>query len=119
MTFNLLTFYDFRNRSKGEALQGKSKILFILKTMFDAISRILIFSIWMYVTNGGQFSSWTTFGAFYILVAVMFVFNVIFNDSKNIGSFEYWIGKEENIHDIHYSLIIRSSLQHLQLRDIL
>ena len=64
-----------------------------MKTMFDAISRILIFSIWLYVSNEGQFSSWTTFGAFYILIAVMFAFNVIFNDSKNICSFEYWIGR--------------------------
>ena len=91
--YRLNTFYDFRNRSKGEALEAKSKILFILKTMFDAISRILIFSIWMYVTNKGQFSSWTTFGAFYTLIAVMLVFNVIFNDSTMNMSFEYWIGK--------------------------
>ena len=94
MTFNLFTFYDFRNRSKGEALEAKSKIFFILKTIFDAISRILIFSIWMYVTNDGQFSSWTTFGGFYILITVMFVFNVIFNDSKIECSFEYWIGAQ-------------------------
>ena len=74
-------------------MKAKSKFLFILKTMFDAISRVLIFSIWLYVTNAGQFSSWKTFGAFYILIAVMFVFNVTFNDSKNIFSTEYWIGK--------------------------
>ena len=88
-----LDIYENIQRSKGEALETKSKVLFILKTMFDAISRILIFSIWLYVSNEGQFSSWTTFGAFYILIAVMFVFNVIFNDSKNICSFEYWIGR--------------------------
>ena len=85
--------FIYRNRSKGEALDAKSKMLFILKTMFDAISRILIFSIWLYVSNEGQFSSWTTFGAFYILIAVMFAFNVIFNDSKNICSFAYLIGR--------------------------
>lgn len=85
--------YYFRDRSKGEALELMSKVLFILKTIFDAISRILIFSIWLYVFKGGTFSSWTTFGAFYTLIAVVFVFNVIFNDSKDIYSFSYWIGK--------------------------
>ena len=83
----------FRNRSKGRALKAKSQALFILKTMFDALSRIMIFSIWMYVTNDGRFSSWITFGGFYIIVAVLFAFNIIFNDSKMNLSFEYWIGK--------------------------
>ena len=91
--FNLFTKLNCRNRSKGEALEAKSKVLFILKTMFDAISRILIFSIWLYVINDGQFSSWACFGAFYTMIAVMFIFNVIFNYRRNVFSMEYWIGK--------------------------
>ena len=85
----------FRTRSKSYSIKSKSKILLILKTILDAVSRVLIFSIWMYVTHKGQFSSWTTFGAFYILIVVMFVFNVIFNYSRDICSSDYWLGKIE------------------------
>ena len=91
----------FRNRTKEEALNVKSIAVLILKTMFDATSRILIFSIWMYVSNQGQFSSMSTLTGFYILVAVLVVFNLVFSRRLDLKSFSFWTGgniwKHQNI----------------------
>ena len=60
--------------------------------MFDATSRILIFSIWMYVSNHGQFSSMSTLTGFYILVALLVVFNLVFSRRLDLKSFSFWTG---------------------------
>ena len=71
----------------------KSKAVLILKTVFDSVARLLIFSIWMYVSNSGQFSSVSTIAAFYILLLVLLIFNIIFNRNNQKKSFSLWIGK--------------------------
>ena len=81
-----------RNRSKEEALGGNVVGLLILKTMFDALSRLIIFSVWLYVTHDGHFSSTTTLAAFYTLVSTLLVFNFVFNNSKDWKSFSFWLG---------------------------
>ena len=83
----------FRNRSMEECLDVKSKAVLILKTMFDSVARLLIFSIWMYVSNSGQFSSVATIAAFYILLLVLVIFNIIFCRNNERKSFSVWIGK--------------------------
>ena len=74
-------------------MDAKSKTVLILKTVFDSVARLLIFSIWMYVSNSGQFSSVSTIAAFYILLLVLVIFNIIFSRNNEKKSFSLWIGK--------------------------
>ena len=57
----------------------------------DSSSRVLIFSTWLYVTNGGQFSSLKTLVAYYVVFAIVFIFNVFFSERKYFSA-TFWIG---------------------------
>ena len=35
----------------------------------------------------------TTLISFYIMVGIMIVFNIVFNERNNIGSLKYWLGR--------------------------
>ena len=61
--------------------------------MFDSISRILLFSTWLYVINEGQFSSCRTIIAYYLTLIYLLIFNTIFNKQKDYTSARTWIGK--------------------------
>ena len=101
----LLSFFTFawssfaiRNGEKKNAMNYKNFILLVVKIMMDSISRILLFSAWMYTCNGGQFSTWRTVTAFYSIFLILLVFNVIFSFEReelkqNSLSIRYWIGK--------------------------
>ena len=78
---------------KNNSLTGKSVLVLMTKIVCDSVSRILLFSAWLYVVNGGQFSTLRTLAAYYITFLIMFIFNIIFNRSKNFGSAKYWIGE--------------------------
>ena len=53
-----LTLMCFRNRDKKGALSGvKEPALLVLKVILDSVSRILLFSTWLYVINAGEFSA--------------------------------------------------------------
>ena len=60
------------------ALKGLSLVILNCKIILDCLAMILLFSSWLYVTNDGHFSTWSTLNAFYTFV-VMFIFNTIFN----------------------------------------
>ena len=61
----------------------------------SCISRILIFSSWLFVRFEGNFHPIATMSAFYITFLIMVVFNIIFNKSKlaDMRTFPYWIGR--------------------------
>ena len=61
--------------------------------MFDSISRILLYSTWLYVINDGQFSSTKTLIAYYSTLMVLIVFNTTFNKQKDYTTARTWIGK--------------------------
>ena len=84
-----------RNRSKSEAFDGINIMTLILKTVLDAISRLLIFSIFLYVFNEGQFSSTFTMMAFYLLFSILVLFHLWFDRRGDMKSFAYWIGSYE------------------------
>ena len=65
----------------------------LLKTLFDSISRILLFATWLYVINDGQFSSTKTVIAYYSTFTLLFIFNAIFNKQKDYTSSRTWIGR--------------------------
>ena len=61
--------------------------------MFDSVSRILLFSTWLYVINEGQFSSSKTIIAYYLALIYLLIFNTIFNKQKDYTSARTWIGR--------------------------
>ena len=69
----------FRNNSKKESLTIVHLVVLVVKISFDSVSRILLFSSWLYVTNDGQFDTWTVTIAYYTVVGLMFSFNLIFH----------------------------------------
>ena len=85
----------FRDMEKRGSLKGINLFILILKVILDAVSRILLFSTWLYVINGGQFSSWITVTAYYVTFIILLVFNVTFSwKTENLYSSKYWIGKK-------------------------
>ena len=85
----------FRDMEKRGSLKGINLFILILKVILDAVSRILLFSTWLYVINGGQFSSWITVTAYYFTLIILLVFNVTFSwKTENLYSSKYWIGNK-------------------------
>ena len=64
-----------------------------MKTTFDCVSRILLFSTWLYVANDGQFSSAKTVVAFYTTFLLLVVFNTVFNKTGEYCSAKTWTGR--------------------------
>ena len=64
----------------------------MLKVILDCVSRILIFSSWLYVVNDGVFSSLYTLAAYYTVFVVLVIFNIITSDNREFSKAEYWIG---------------------------
>merc|ERR1711894_27830 len=83
-------FYAIRNRAKKCSLTTCGAVFLLLKTTFDSISRILIFSSWLYVVHEGQFSSTKTVIAYYSTFTIIMIFNTFFNKS-NCSKIN-WIG---------------------------
>ena len=83
----------FSNNDKNGALDAKNIFLLLLKVLMDLVSRVLIFFTFMIVHNGGYFSPMRTLISFYTVVGIMFIFNVVFNDRRNLCSSKYWLGE--------------------------
>ena len=66
-----------------------------MRVTLSCVSRVLIFSSWMFVTFGGNFHPTATIFAFYFTLLTMIIFNIVFNKSRSadILTFKYWIGK--------------------------
>ena len=94
-TWNLIQsmFIIFRNRAKKNSFTGLILTFLLLKIMFDSVSRILLFSTWLYVINEGQFSSSKTIIAYYLTLLYLLIFNTIFNKQKDYTSARTWIGR--------------------------
>ena len=85
----------FRNRDKKGALSGvKEPALLVLKVILDSVSRILLFSAWLYVINAGEFSALYTLCGYYFVFAVLMVFNLVFSSSRDVYTGKYWIGMQ-------------------------
>ena len=65
----------------------------LLKTIFDCTSRILLFAMFMFVVNEGQFSTMMTVKAYYTTVTVLMALNIVFNDNETYCSARTWIGR--------------------------
>ena len=67
-------------------------VFLLMKTMFDCVARILIFSTWLYVTNEGRFCSSQTVIAYYNTLIILLFFNIVFNKTDDYCSIKTWIG---------------------------
>ena len=81
-----------RKRSKQGSFTTLNLFLLMLKTILAAVSRVLLFSIWLYVFNNGQFSSVMTLIAYYTLVLMLIVFHTVCNKKKPVFSFPFCLG---------------------------
>ena len=87
-----INIHALRNRAKKCSLTTCGAIFLLLKSKFDSISRILIFSSWLYVVNKGQFSSAKTVIAYYSTFTIIMIFNSFLNRNKNFWSKKNLIG---------------------------
>ena len=71
-------------------------VFLLMKTTFDCVSRILLFSTWLYVVNDGQFSSAKTVLAFYSTFLLLVIFNTVLNKSGEYRTAKIWTGKIDN-----------------------
>ena len=101
-TLNSRYLMFFRNRAKKNSFTTLNLIFLLLKTMFDSISRILLFSTWLYVINDGQFSSSKTVIAYYFTLFLLFIFNTIFSKQKDYKTARTWIGRQ-SFHNKHFN----------------
>ena len=91
--FSYLTHIFSRNKDKNEALTTLNIVVLIMKILFDLVSRVLIFFVFMIVDSNGEFSPWRTLISFYTMVGIMIVFNMVFNERRNFCSAKYWLGE--------------------------
>ena len=82
-----------RNKDKNDALAPLNILMLVLKVLMDLVSRVLIFFIFMIVHHNGQFSPGRTLISFYIMVGIMTIFNIVFNERGNFCSVKYWLGE--------------------------
>ena len=82
----------YRNRDKRDAMDMKILSILVLKIMFDAVSRVVIFSCWLYSCFGGTFNPYICLIGYYGFFAVLFFFNLIFNRYLEIKTTKFWIG---------------------------
>ena len=83
----------FSNKDKNEALDTTNIIVLVVKVLMDLVSRVLIFFAFMIVHNDGKFSPMRTLTSFYTMVALMIIFNIVFNERRNFKSLKFWLGK--------------------------
>ena len=80
-------------RQEGSLVRVKEPALLVLKVILDSVSRILLFSTWLYMINAGEFSALYTLCGYYFVFAVLMVFNWVFSSSRDVYTGKYWIGK--------------------------
>ena len=66
--------------------------LLVLKIFLESLGKVIIFSTFLYISNGGKFDAVQTIVGFYSMVGVMIIFNGIFS-RRNLCSPESAIGK--------------------------
>lgn len=86
---------NFRNGNKQQAMDYQNFGFLLLKIVLDVLSRILIFSAWMYTDNEGQFSTKRTVGYFYAIFLLYLLINCIINKYDDSKPNMNWIGRKD------------------------
>ena len=80
----------------------------LLKIVLDVLSRIFIFSAWMYTDNDGQFSTKRTVGYFYVIFLLSLLINSIINKYDDSKPNMNWIGrKDTKINVLIFNIYLR------------
>ena len=88
-----LSYYRIRNRTKKNALSGKSALVNFLLTTLETISRILLVWLVLYLTSEDKsFDPILAIEIYYGHVAFMLLFNFIFNEEAPTLSVPYFLG---------------------------
>jgi hypothetical protein len=88
-----ISYYTIKNMSKKEALTGKSGLIIFLKTTAEALIRITLFGMFIYLTDPeGRFNTVLVVGLYYGHVLLLFLFNIIFNTSAPKCNVKYFLG---------------------------
>ena len=86
-----------------KALDFKIFLVFFLKTIFDASSRLTIFGAWMFTFTNGMFSTKLSVAYYYSIALLMIIVNYIFfaleeaaTEFETLKSFEKHLGMTMN-----------------------
>ena len=89
---SLLKLILYRSRTRQGSYETRNLLGLMSVTIFAAMSRVLLFSIWLYVFNNGQFSSIMTLIAYYTFFSMIIVFHIVVNKKKPVFSFPFVLG---------------------------
>ena len=89
---SLLKLILYRSRTRQGSYETRNLLGLMSVTIFAAMSRVLLFSIWLYVFNHGQFSSIMTLIAYYTFFSMIIVFHIVVNKKKPVFSFPFVLG---------------------------
>lgn len=92
-----LSFDCDRNREKKGAMNGTHYGIQILRIFFDASSRIIIFSCFMFTYNDGIFHPLMTLAGYYTTFGILLIFNMALSRNRNVGTISYWLGRSESV----------------------
>ena len=85
---------------------ARNIVVLVLKVLMDLVSRVIIFFIFMIVHNNGQFSPMRTLTSFYTMVCIMTIFNIVFNERRNVCSAKYWLGELYILSQYNYMTLL-------------
>ena len=89
---SLLKHFFYRSRTRQGSYTTRNLLGLMSVTIFAAMSRVLLFSIWLYVFNNGQFSSIMTLIAYYTFFSMIIVFHIVVSKKKPVLSFPFVLG---------------------------
>ena len=81
-----------RNTGKNGALDAKNFVVFFLKVLCDASSRLILFGTWMLTYNSGIFSTKLIVAYYYGMMLLLIMVNIGFGLSEQIISLRNMIG---------------------------
>ena len=87
-------FKYFRNTSKNQALDAKNFLVFFLKVVCDATSKLILFGTWMLTYNSWNLSTNLIVKCYYGMVLLLIVANIGFSlkEKEQIFSLRNMIG---------------------------
>ena len=90
-------FYSctYRNTNKNDALDGKHFVIFFLKVVCDASSRLILFGTWMFTYTRWEFNPTLTVTYYYGIMTLMIGVNIWFciQENEKVVSLRNVIGK--------------------------
>ena len=74
-------------------MSGTHYAIQILRIIFDASARIIIFSCFMFTYNSGIFHPLMTLCGYYATFGLLLIFNLALSRNRNVHTISFWLGK--------------------------